>query len=70
MLKEETISDFNARTCDIANESFALGLKIPEERLIRKVLKSLQPRFNYKATIIKEAKALKAMKLEELMSSL
>ena len=27
MLEDETISDFNSKLCDIANESFALGVK-------------------------------------------
>ena len=45
MSKEETISNFNGRLCDIANDSFALGVYIS--------------RFAYKATAIREAKDLK-----------
>ncbi|XP_024019486.1 uncharacterized protein LOC112091030 [Morus notabilis] len=33
MLEIETISEFNSRLCDIANESFALGEKISEAKL-------------------------------------
>ena len=38
MSEEETISDFNGKLCDIANESFSLGEKIPEKKLVKKVL--------------------------------
>jgi len=70
MLKYETISDFNSKLCDIANEAFALGEKISEEKLVRKVLRSLPRRFAYKVTAIEEAKDIQTMKLDELMGSL
>ena len=41
MLEDETISDFNSKLCDIANKAFALGQKISEEKIVRKVLRSL-----------------------------
>ena len=41
---------------DIASESFAIGENILEERFVKKILRSLLPRFAYKATIIREAK--------------
>ena len=69
MSEDQTTSDFNGRLCDIANESFALGEKIREEKLVKKALRSFPPRFAYKATTVREAKDLK-MKLEELMGSL
>lgn len=64
------IRNFNANLCNLVNESFALGVKIPEERLVRKAVRSLSLIFPYKAPIIREAKDLKAMKLKELMGSL
>ena len=70
MSEEETISNFNGTLCDIANESFTLREKISKERLVKKALRSLPPRFTYKATIIREAKYLKNMRLEGLMGSL
>ena len=70
MKEEESINEFNARLCDIANEVFALGEKFIEENLVRKVLKSLPKRFAYKVTVIEEAKDVRKMKLEELMRSL
>ena len=69
MKEEESISEFNARMCDITNEAFALGKKFTEETLIRKALRSLLKRFAYKFTAIKEAKDIQKMKLEELMGS-
>ena len=70
MHEDETIGEFNARLCDIANETFMLGEKISEEKLVRKTLRSLPKRFAYKVTTIEEAKDMTAMKLEELMGSL
>ena len=56
MKEEESIIDFNSRLCDIANEAFALGEKFSEEKLIRKMLRSLPKRFAYKVTTIEKAK--------------
>ena len=67
MSKKKTISDFNGILFDIANESFALGEKISEERLFKKALRSLPSRFANNATAIREAKDLKVMRLEELI---
>ena len=67
MSEEEIINDFNGRLCDIANESFSLGVKISKERLVKKALILLPSRFTYKAITIREAKDLKRMRLEELI---
>ena len=37
MLESETIAEFNAKVCDIANEAFALGEKYSETKLVRKI---------------------------------
>ncbi|KAA0037284.1 gag-pol polyprotein [Cucumis melo var. makuwa] len=39
MAKEETIAEFNVRVLDIANESDALGEKMSDSKLVRKVLR-------------------------------
>ena len=67
MKEEESISDFNSKICDIANEAFALREKYSEEKLVRKTLRSLPKRFAYKVTAIEEAKDVQNMKLDELM---
>ena len=70
MREEETIGEFNARLCDIANEIFMLGEKMSEEKIVRKALRYLSKRFACKVTTIEEAKDVTSMKLEELMASI
>ena len=70
MMKHETISDFNSKLCDIANEAFALGEKYSNTKLVRKTLRSLPKRFAYKVTAIEKARDVNTMKLDELMGSL
>lgn len=48
MLEDKTIVEFNVQLLDIANELFALGEKILEEKLVRKVPRSLPKRFDIK----------------------
>ena len=67
MSEEETISDFNGKLCDNANESFFLREKILKEKLVKKALRSLPPRFAFKSIAIREEKYLKMMILEELV---
>ena len=70
MMENETISDFNSKLCDIANETFALGEKYSDIKLVRKTLRSLSERFAYKIAAIEEARDLNTMSLKELMESL
>ena len=44
MEENETIGQYHARISDISNESFILREKILEEKLIRKVLRTLPGR--------------------------
>ncbi|KAA0058969.1 gag-pol polyprotein [Cucumis melo var. makuwa] len=70
MTKEETIAKFNVRVLDIAKESDALGEKMSDSKLVRKVRRSLPSKFNMKVTTIEEANDLSKMKLDELFGSL
>ena len=70
MLEDETISDFNSKLCNIANEAFTLSEKYSETKLVRETLRSLPERFAYKVAAIEEAKDVSTMKLDELMGSL
>lgn len=70
MDESETIGEFNAKLRDISNECYALGEKLCEEKLVRKVLRSLPRRFDYKVTAIEEAKDITVLKLDELIGSL
>ncbi|KAA0052224.1 gag-pol polyprotein [Cucumis melo var. makuwa] len=70
MTKEEMIAEYNVRVLEIANESFNLGEKIYESKLVRKVLRSLPSKFDMKVTTIEEAHDITTLKLDELFGSL
>lgn len=50
--KDESISDFNITLCNIANTSFALGERMFEEKLAKKILRFVYKKFNMKVKII------------------
>ena len=70
MFEDESLSEFYTKSCDICNKSFALGEKILESILTRKIIRSLPDRFQPKTTAIEEGTNLDTMKVEELMGSL
>ena len=70
MNEDETIAEFNTRVWDLANESFDLGEKLSDTKLVREVLRSLPTRFNMKVTAIEEANDITKMRLDELIGSL
>jgi hypothetical protein len=70
MSEEQTIAEFHMQIRDIANASFALGEKMSEEKLVRKILRSLPKRFALKVTTIEEAQYISAMQVDELIGSL
>ena len=55
---------------EIANTSGALGEKMAEEKLVRKILRSLPKRFAMKVTAIEEAQDISKLKVDELIGSL
>src|ERR1044072_7429586 len=55
---------------DIANTSFALGEKMTNEKLVRKISRSLPKRFAMKVTAIEEAQDISIMQVDELIGSL
>src|SRR4051812_31849231 len=70
MRDDESIKDFHMNLLDIANTSGALGEKMSDEKLVRKILRSLPKRFDMKVTAIEEAQDISSMKVEELIGSL
>ncbi|XP_073282378.1 uncharacterized protein [Primulina huaijiensis] len=70
MEESENILDYDRCLQEIANEAFSLGDLISNERLVRKVLRSLPERFNVKICAIDEAKDISQMALGDLISSL
>ncbi|XP_057452420.1 uncharacterized protein LOC130744244 [Lotus japonicus] len=68
--EEKTISDFHMRVRDLANASFALGEQMSEEKLARKILRSLPKKCDMKVTAIEEAQDISSIKVDELIGSL
>ena len=62
MQEDETIQDYYMNVLDIAN-SF-------DEKLVRKILRSLPKRFDMKVTAIEEAQDISSLKVDELIGSL
>ena len=69
MKDDETLADFYSRVCDITNDSFSISERIPESKLVWKIVRSLPDRFQSNAIIINESKNLDIMKIDELMGS-
>ena len=70
MSDSETLTEFYERLSEIANEYFALGEKLDDSVLVRKIVRVLPDRFNLKLTAMEEDKDFSTMKVEELMGSL
>ena len=70
MKYDESINDFHMNIIEIANASSALGEKIHEDKLVRKMLRSLPKRFDMKVTAIEEAQDIDKMRVDELVGSL
>ncbi|KAK2423029.1 gag-protease polyprotein [Trifolium repens] len=70
MKEEETIYDFHMNVLDLTNSFDSLGERLSDEKLVRKILRSLPKRFDMKVTTIEEAQDIASMKVEELAGSL
>ncbi|TYK11259.1 gag-pol polyprotein [Cucumis melo var. makuwa] len=70
MSEDESVSEYNERVLEIANESLLLGENIPDSKIVRKVLQSLPRKFDIKVTAIKEIHDITTLKLDELFRSL
>lgn len=70
MKEDENIQDFHMNTLDMANSFDSLGEKMSDEKLVRKILRSLPKRFDMKVTTIEEAQNISSMKVDELIGSL
>ncbi|KAA0036889.1 gag-pol polyprotein [Cucumis melo var. makuwa] len=66
----ESISDYNERVLELANEALLLGEKIPDYKIVRKVLRSLPRKFDMKVIAIEEAHNITTLKVDELFGSL
>lgn len=70
MDEDESIYDFNIRLRDNNNNSFSMREKMSEEKLVRKILRSLLRKFHIKVEAIEEAQYLRTLKVDELIGSL
>src|ERR1044072_4801859 len=70
MVEEETIAEFHMRVRNMANTSCSLGEKMSNEKLVRKILRSLPKIFSMKVTAIEEAQDIASMQVDELIVSL
>ena len=62
MDEKETFDKFYARLSDIVNSSFNLGEKIPDDRVVKKILRSLPDRFIPKVTVLNSLPTLASTK--------
>ena len=67
MKDNETFDEFYAKLSDIVNFSFNLGEKIPESKVVGKILRSQPDRFQPKVTAIEEAQDVDILKLDLLV---
>ncbi|KAA0062576.1 gag-pol polyprotein [Cucumis melo var. makuwa] len=70
MTEDESVSDYNKRVLEITNEPLLLGEKIPDSKIVRKVLQSLPRKFDMKVTVIEEAHDITMLKLDEFFGLL
>ncbi|KAK9733293.1 hypothetical protein RND81_04G057900 [Saponaria officinalis] len=68
--EDESINDMSARFSSITNELRNLGNNFETEDLVRKVLRSLNKKWQPKVTVIEEAKDLSLFSYESLLGSL
>ena len=62
--------EFYARISDIVNSCLNLGDKIPEDRVVKKILRCLPKRFIPKVTVLNSLGNLNTLKLKELVGDL
>ncbi|TYK00141.1 gag-pol polyprotein [Cucumis melo var. makuwa] len=70
MIENESVSDYNKRVLEITNESLLLDEKIPDSKIVQKVLRSLPRKFDMKVNAIEEAHDITTLKLDELFGLL
>lgn len=70
MKEDKSIFDFNIHLRDKAHTTFALGEKMYEEKMVRKIPRSLPKKFDMKVTAIEEAKDLRNIIVYELICAL
>jgi len=70
MNENENITSFNERVQELANRAAVLGEPFPQQKLVKKVLRSLPPRFRMKVTAMQENAGWEDKTLAALIGSL
>jgi hypothetical protein len=70
MQEDENVSDYCVRVKYVINKMATLGEIVDKEVVIKKVLRSITPRWNHVAIIIEESKDLSTLQFDHLVGSL
>ncbi|GAU51225.1 hypothetical protein TSUD_412310 [Trifolium subterraneum] len=70
MKKDESVHNFYMNVMDFANSFDDLGEKLSDEKIVRKILRSLTKKFDMKVIAMEEAQDISTMKVDELIGSL